>query len=103
MRPSRTVPPRSRPVSAGSVTLSPLERVREEVERRMRRGDRFTDVEGMIDAADLSTDEKSALWLLGWSYVHPSAQRREAHAHLTHLTGSTPPTPQSRRHLRVAG
>jgi hypothetical protein len=82
-----------------------IETVRLEVERRMRRGERFTDVEDVINAADLSADEKSALWLLGWSYVHPRAQRREANAHLARLTAvPTPPrTSSSRRHLRVAG
>ena len=56
-----------------------------DVERRMRRGERFTEVEDAIDASDLEDDEKAALWLLGWSYVHPRAQRREALAHLEDL------------------
>jgi hypothetical protein len=83
-----------------------VETMRLDVERRMRRGERFTDVEAeaVIDATDLSADEKSALWLLGWSYVHPRAQRREANAHLAHLTAATPPrTRSSRGRLRVAG
>jgi hypothetical protein len=61
------------------------------------------DVEEVIDASDLSADEKSALWLLGWSYVHPSAQRREAIAHLDHMTAATPPAINRPRDLRVAG
>jgi hypothetical protein len=86
------------------MTRSTVEAVRLDVERRMRRGERFADVEDVITASDLSNDEKSALWLLGWSYVHPRAQRREAHAHLTRLTAATPPhTIGARRHLRVAG
>jgi hypothetical protein len=86
------------------MTMSTVEAMRLEVERRMRRGERFTDVEDAINASDLSTDEKSALWLLGWSYVHPRAQRREANAHLTRLAAATPlQTISSRRHLRVAG
>lgn len=81
-----------------------LETVWLDVERRMRRGERFSDVEDIINASDLSADEKSALWLLGWSYVHPRAQRRQANAHLAHLTAATPPrTSHSGRHLRVAG
>jgi hypothetical protein len=81
-----------------------IETMRLDVERRMKRGERFIDVEDVINASDLSADEKSALWLLGWSYVHPRAQRREANAHLTRLTAATPP-PAVRpgRHLRVAG
>src|SRR3982751_6125942 len=67
-----------------------IETMRLDVERRMRRGERFTDVEDVINASDLATDEKSALWLLAWSYVHPRAQRREANAHLSRLTAATP-------------
>jgi hypothetical protein len=81
-----------------------IETMRFDVERRMRRGERFTDVEDVINASDLSADEKSALWLLGWSYVHPRAQRREAIAHLDHMSAATPPPAVNRpRHLRVAG
>lgn len=81
-----------------------IELMRLDIERRMRRGERFTDVEDVINASDLATDEKSALWLLAWSYVHPRAQRREASAHLDHLTAVTsPPAINRRRHLRVAG
>jgi hypothetical protein len=86
------------------MTMRPLEAMRLDVERRMRRGERFADVEDVIDASDLSAHEKSALWLLGWSYVHPRAQRREAIAHLDHMTAATPPPALNRpRHLRVAG
>jgi hypothetical protein len=80
-----------------------IDAMRLDVERRMRRGERFTDVEDVISASDLPTDEKSALWLLGWSYVHPRAQRREAIAHLDHLSAATPPPAVNRpRHLRLA-
>jgi hypothetical protein len=85
-------------------SLLPLEAMRLEVERRMRRGERFSDVEDLIDATDLSPDERSALWLLAWSYVHPSAQRREATAHLARLTAAArPPAIERARHLRIAG
>ena len=86
----------SRPTALGAM--------RQEVERRMRRGERFAAVEDLIDATDLSADEKAALWLLAWSYVHPSAQRREATAHLARLTAATgPPAIARARHLRIAG
>ncbi|HEX3262213.1 MAG TPA: hypothetical protein VHR37_01020 [Solirubrobacterales bacterium] len=75
--------------------------MRQEVERRMLRGERFTDVENAIDASAYSADEKAALWLLGWSYVHPRAQRREANAHLAALTPATPRPPTISRRLRV--
>ena len=81
-----------------------IETMRLDVERRMRRGERFTDVEDAINASDLAADDKSALWLLGWSYVHPRAQRREAIAHIHGLMAATsPPAINSRRHLRIAG
>jgi len=86
------------------MATSPLETMRREAEQRMRRGERFTDVEDVIDASDLPAEEKSVLWLLGWSYVHPRAQRREANAHLSRLTAATPPPAISHaRHLRVLG
>jgi hypothetical protein len=91
MRPNQTNP-----------AIEPLERMRQEIERRMMRGERFTDVEDAISSSDYSADEKAALWLLGWSYVHPRAQRREANAHLAALTAATPPpTTIARRRLRV--
>jgi hypothetical protein len=91
MRPNQTVP-----------ASGPIESMRQEVERRMLRGERFTDVEDAISSSDCSADEKAALWLLGWSYVHPRAQRREANAHLAALTAATPrPTTNHRRRLRV--
>lgn len=84
--------------------MSTVETMQVDIERRMCRGERFADVEDIIDASDLSTDEKSALWLLGWSYVHPRAQRREANARLRRMTDATPPqTVTRRRHLRVVG
>jgi hypothetical protein len=85
------------------VIVRAIETMRLDVERRMRRGERFTDVEDVISASDLAADEKSALWLLGWSYVHPRAQRRQAIAYLDHLTAATPaPAVDRPRHLRVA-
>jgi hypothetical protein len=90
MRPNQTDP-----------ATGPIEAMRQEVERRMLRGERFTDVENTIDASAYSADEKAALWLLGWSYVDPRAQRREANAHLAALTPATPRPPTISRRLRV--
>jgi hypothetical protein len=84
------------------VPRSIVEAMRLDVERRMRRGERFTDVENVINTSALSSDEKSALWLLAWSYVHPRAHRREANAHLRRVTATTSPRPNSGRHLRIA-
>jgi hypothetical protein len=86
----------------GDPASGPIEAMRQDVERRMRRGERFTEVEDAIDSSDHSADEKAALWLLGWSFVHPRAQRREANAHLAALTAATPrPPTSSPRHLRA--
>jgi hypothetical protein len=57
-----------------------IEAMQAEVERRMRRGDPFSDVEDLIDESELHTDEKAALWLLAWTYLDRRAQRREARA-----------------------
>jgi hypothetical protein len=67
-----------------------------DVERRMARGERFSNVEAAIDSTALSADEKSALWLLAWSYVNWRAQRREARAHLATLAPRQP-APRVRR------
>jgi hypothetical protein len=83
--------------------MQSLEAMRSDVERQMRGGERFSDVEDLIEASDLSADEKSALWLLGWSYLHPRVQRHEANAHIARLTAARPPRATgSRRHLRLA-
>lgn len=91
-----------RPDVTSSGSLDPLAAMRQEIERRMLRGERFTDVEDAISSSEFSADEQAALWLLGWSYVHPKAQRREANAHLTALKAATPPrTLSARRRLRI--
>src|SRR3954453_16305708 len=96
MRPKQTAPPKPardtlRPDVTSSGSLDPLAARRQEIERRMLRGERFTDVEDAISSSEFSADEQAALWLLGWSYVHPKAQRREANAHLTALVAAMPP------------
>ena len=65
--------------------MTPIEAMEAEIERRMRRGERFSDVEDAIDASELAADAKAALWLLAWSYVDWRAQRREARAHVAVL------------------
>jgi hypothetical protein len=86
------------------MTSSTLEAMRLDVERRILRGERFTDVEDVINASDLSSDQKVRLGLLGWRYVHSRAQQREANAHLSRLTAAAcPPAVAAHRHLRVAG
>ena len=107
MRPKQTDPPKpARDALPPDVTSSgirdPLAAMRQEIERRMLRGEPFTDVEDAINSSDFSADEQAALWLLGWSYVPPTTQRREANGHLAALAAAAPPrTISARRALRI--
>lgn len=58
-----------------------------EIDARMHRGESFSSIEDdVIDPSGLSEENKSALWLFGWSFVDLGAQRREANAHIAQLT-----------------
>lgn len=50
----------------------------EQVEGMMKRGTTFSDVEDVIDASELSTVHKAALWLLAWSLRDLEEQRLDA-------------------------
>jgi hypothetical protein len=50
----------------------------EQVEGMMERGFTFSDVEDAIDASELSTVHKAALWLLAWSLRDGEEQRQDA-------------------------
>ena len=66
--------------------MATLRELRDEVEFCMRRGDSFSTVEDeVIEPSRLSDDQKSALWLFGWSFVSHGAQRKEAESHLSRL------------------
>jgi hypothetical protein len=62
-----------------------LSRYQDAIMDRMNAGESFGDVEDAIDIADLTEDEKAALWLLAFSMRDPRDQRRDARAYLTHL------------------
>jgi hypothetical protein len=49
-----------------------------QVEGMMKQGTAFSDVEDAIDAAQLSTEHKAALWLLAWSLRSRAQQRDDA-------------------------
>ena len=66
----------------------------EQVEAMMEQGSAFSDVEDVIDASELSTVHKAALWLLAWSLRDVEQQRRECAA-------AEPPQPS--RPASVAG
>jgi hypothetical protein len=49
-----------------------------QVEAMMKRRIAFSHVEDAIDAAQLSTEHKAALWLLAWSLRSRAQQRKDA-------------------------
>ncbi len=49
-----------------------------QVEAMMEGGTRFSEVEDAIDASELSTVHKAALWLLAWSLRDVEQQRQDA-------------------------
>jgi hypothetical protein len=51
---------------------------REQVEAMMEQDMAFSDVEDLIDASELSTIHKAALWLLAWSLRDVEHQRQDA-------------------------
>ena len=49
-------------------------------------GEAFGDIEYAIDAvAELTEDQKAALWLFAFSMREPQEQRRDARAHLAYV------------------
>jgi hypothetical protein len=50
----------------------------EQVEAMMEQGTAFSDVEDVIDASELSTVHKAAVWLLAWSLRDVEEQRHDA-------------------------
>jgi hypothetical protein len=70
---------------AGQTTFSPG-RHRDAVTERIKAGEPFGAVEDSIDAvADLTMDEKAALWLFAFSLRDPAEQQLDARAHLSSL------------------
>ena len=66
-----------------SAQSSPLTAYRDRVAEWVGQGRSFGDVEDAIDeAADLTTDQKAALWLFAFSLRDPAVQQLDAQAHL---------------------
>jgi hypothetical protein len=61
----------------GSAPLS-VDQSQQQVEAMMEQGTAFSDVEDVIDACELSTVHKAALWLLAWSLRDVDHQREDA-------------------------
>ena len=56
---------------------------RDAVSERLQAGEAFGEVEDAIDrVADLTADQKAALWLFAFSLRDPSEQQLDARAHL---------------------
>ena len=59
---------------------------RDAVAEQIRAGEPFGEVEDSIDeAAELTMDEKAALWLFAFSLRDPAEQQLDARAHLAFL------------------
>ena len=70
--------------------MATLVELRCEIDARMHRGASFSSIEDdVIDTSGLPEEQKSALWLYGWSFVDCRAQRREAHAHIAQIAAGT--------------
>jgi hypothetical protein len=68
------------------IPMATLVELRCEIDARMHRGASFSSIEDdVIDTSNLSDEQKSALWLYGWSFVALDAQRRGADAHIAKL------------------
>jgi hypothetical protein len=63
--------------------MAELSELQTEVGTRLRRGDSFARVEDeVIEPSGLTEDQKSALWLYGWSYVEAGRERYEERQHV---------------------
>ncbi len=83
--------------------MATLAELRCEIDARMHRGASFSSIEDdVIDTSGLPAEQKSALWLYGWSFVDLKAQRREADAHIAQLAGTGAPREAPRPSLRLA-
>jgi hypothetical protein len=63
--------------------VAKLSEVQTEVGARLRRGDSFSSIEDeVIEPSGLSEEQKSALWLYGWSYIEAGRRRYDARQQL---------------------
>jgi hypothetical protein len=85
------------PPMRGTQGRPALASYRDAVEEQIKAGEPFGDVEDAIDAiAELTTDEKAALWLFAFSLRDPDEQQLAARSHLA-AGGPPPPDPSGRR------
>ena len=63
--------------------MDSIVRLQERIAMVMERGDSLDQVEQeVIAAADISGEQRAALWLYAWSFTNGSAQRHEASSRL---------------------
>jgi hypothetical protein len=63
-------------------TRPALTMCRDDVIGRMEQGQPFDEVENVIDLADVSEDQRAALWLMAFAMRDQRDQQRDARAHL---------------------
>jgi hypothetical protein len=77
-------------MSGTHISRAPLTSYRDAVTELLEGGEKFGDVEDAIDeVAELTQDEKAALWLFAFSLRDPAEQRFDARAHIAALEGAT--------------
>ena len=77
-------------MSGTHASRAPLTSYRDAVTDLLHAGEKFGDVEDAIDdVAELTQDEKAALWLFAFSLRDPAEQQFDARAHIAAL-GATP-------------
>jgi len=63
-------------------------RLQERIAMVMERGDSLEQVEReVIAGADISGEQRAALWLYAWSFMNGTGQRHEASSHLLSSRG----------------
>ena len=73
-------------MSGTRTSRAPLSRYRDAVTKLIDAGEQFGDVENAIDeVAELTQDEKAALWLFAFSLRDPAEQQLDARAHIAAL------------------
>lgn len=72
---------------SASYSSSDMAGYRDSVTQLVEAGEEFGDIEYAIDAvAELTEDQKAALWLLAFSMRDPNEQQRDARAYLSSVS-----------------
>ena len=73
-------------MSGTHTSRAPLSSYRDAITELLETGETFGDVEDAIDeVAELTREEKAALWLFAFSLRDPAEQQLEARAHIAAL------------------